>query len=524
MRRRSSLALTASVVLLAACQDADPVVAPSGTQPAFSVQQQTDAVFPRRVIVRLTDGADAGVVARRNGIALERSAAGGRFAVLRGAVGNERALVARLGADANVVYAEPDYLRQPTAVDPKLWAFYNPGGLSVAYTRGKNKGVPVTSFLSVDDADQDNVEGYAAGGSPVAIASIDTGVDFGHSEFGVGGAALVAGWDYYDNDADPSDTDDHGTHTTGTMAGRNVGVAGVSGAASNVTVFVYRVCGALGCPTSAIVSAIYDATDDGVVAMNISIGGGAIAQSESDAIVYANANNALVVVSAGNDGTGTVSCPACDPGAISVAASNWQDALTYYSNWGGGLDITAPGGQMYSNTTEASGIYSSVRGGGYGYLQGTSMAAPQVTGTAGIVASITGLTGAALRARLEGSTDDLGAVGYDTQFGHGRLNSYRAVTNTTLNESGPPPGLTASFSYSCSNLTCNFDASGSTGSITTHSWTGQDGMSGSGVTTTHTYSGAGNFSVTLTVGDGTSTDSSSDTVQCTTRGKRVRCN
>ena len=60
------------------------------------------------------------------------------------------------------------------------------------------------------------------------------------------------------------------------------------------------------------------------------------------------------------------------------------------------------------------------------------MAAPQVTGAAAIVASMTGLRGAALRARLESTADDKGAAGYDTQFGNGRLNAYRAVTGTTL--------------------------------------------------------------------------------------------
>ena len=120
------------------------------------------------------------------------------------------------------------------------------------------------------------------------------------------------------------------------------------------------------------------------------------------------------------------------PLAISVAASNWQDELSYYSNWGPGLDLTAAGGEMYSNTTQEAGIFSSIRGGAYAYFQGTSMAAPQVTGTAGVVASTTGLTGAALRTRLLSSADDLGAPGYDQTFGNGRLNSYRAVTSSTL--------------------------------------------------------------------------------------------
>ena len=526
MPRRTLWLLALAALSLSACQDTfSPVTPEAETGPSFSMQQQVDQIVPGRVLVRLADGVDAADFARGNGVGLGRTVAGQRLAVLTVPAGNERALVARFAGDARVVYAEPDYLRQTTAVDPKLWAFRNPGGLSVAYTRGRNKGQPVTSLLSVEDADMDNIDdGYAAGGSQVAIASIDTGVEFGHPEFG--SATLVPGRDYIDNDDDPSDGDDHGTHTTGTMVGDHVGVAGVAGAAGNVTVHVYRVCGANGCPTSAIVAAIRAATDAGVVAMNLSLGGGSLSQSEADAIQYATDNGALVIASAGNGGTGTVSCPACDANAISVAASDWLDQKAYYTNWGSGLDITAPGGELYSNTTSESGIWSAVRGGGYAYFQGTSMAAPQVTGTAAIVSSVTGMVGSQLRARLLGTTDDLGASGYDTDFGSGRLNSYRAVTNSTLDEGTPPPpptSLQASFTTSCSAYQCSFDGSGSTGSITSYSWTTTDGGSGSGATFSRTFAGDGTYTVTLVVSDGSSSSTATDTLRCRTRGNNVRC-
>jgi subtilisin family serine protease len=254
-------------------------------------------------------------------------------------------------------------------------------------------------------------------------------VDINHSEFS---GRLIAGKDWYSNDNDPSDEDGHGTHTTGTMAGTTVGVAGVSGASAHVRVYVQRVCGRRGCPTSAIVSAIRAAADYGVVAMNLSLGGSSESQAEKDAIAYAASKNALVIASAGNSGTGTVECPACDPNAISVAATDWADKLAPYSNYGPGLDIAAPGGSCYSNTTPEGCIYSAYLGGGYAWLQGTSMAAPQVTGTAAIVASVTGLRGSALRSRILSNADDLGPSGTDTQFGAGRLNSYRAVTNGSL--------------------------------------------------------------------------------------------
>jgi serine protease len=431
MRRPTLLA--AAALAVAACSDLQDTTAPAvdaALAPAEAAVQARDAVMGGEVVVSLRAGARAADVAARHGLELAGRGYAGALVVMRGAVGNEVALAARVGADREVAFAEPNYLRQPTAIDPRLWAFYNPGGLSITFTKGQNRGEVAGSYLSTPDADEDNAEGYAAGGATVVVGSIDTGVDFTHTEFLSG--QLIAGYDWYGQDDDPSDEDDHGTHTTGTMVGRAVGVAGVSGAGANVRVYVQRVCGRRGCPSAAIASAIRAAADyPGLVAMNLSLGGGVLSAAEQDAIAYATGKSVLVVASAGNGGTGTVHCPACDPNAISVAASNWQDELSYYSSWGTGLDLTAPGGELYSNTTSEAGVFSAVRG-GYAYFQGTSMAAPQVTGTAGIVASKTGLTGAALRDRLESTTDDLGVRGYDTSFGNGRLNSYRAVTKRSL--------------------------------------------------------------------------------------------
>jgi len=524
--RRSLFPIAATGTLIfAACQNTDSPLAPADVAlPAFSMSQEVERVVGGRVLARLTPGTDAEAVGRAYGLEVE--ALGRDHVIFRGAAaGSERSLAARMGTNAQVVWAEPDYLRETTraddgtGIDPRLWAFHNPGNLAIYYTRGPNSGQPVSSLRSLADADEDNAPlNYAAGGSPVKIASIDTGVDLGHAEFS--GTRLTAGWDYYSNDADPTDENGHGTHTTGTMVGNTVGVAGVAGASNNVTVYVYRVCGPQGCPTSAIVSAIRAAADQGVVAMNLSLGGSSLSQAEADAIGYALGKGSLVIASAGNGSTGTVSCPACDPRAISVAATDWLDQHAYYTNWGPGLDIIAPGGELYSNTTEEAGIYSAVPG-GYAYYQGTSMAAPQVTGTAAVVASVQGLTGAALRAQIEGTTDDLGASGYDTSFGHGRLNSYRAVTGSTVPPTPEP--LVASYSYGCSGRTCSFDGSGSTGSPTSYDWTFGDGGTASGVTTSHTFAGVGNYVVTLTVGNGTDTDSTSRTIACTKRGPNVRC-
>ena len=441
MSHLRTLALVAAVAGLAACSD-DPVQPDASSAPAdLSLTLRglraagPEQVMPGEVIVKLRAGADARALGRAHGLALAGRGYKDAFVLLRGAVGAEHATAAVLRNDARVEYAEPNYLRQPTAeIDDRLWAFHNPGGLTMNFTTGRSKGQPLpASYASKSDADEDGAPSggyatYAAGGSAVVIGSIDTGVEFTHPEFT---GRLIAGRDWYNNDADPSDDDGHGTHTTGTMAGATVGVAGVSGASAQVKVFVQKVCGRRGCPAAAIANAIRAAADQpGLVAMNLSLGGKSESQAEKDAITYATGRNVLVIASAGNDGTNTVSCPACDPKAISVAATMWQDALASYSNRGPGLDISAPGGQCYSNTTPEGCIYSAYRGGTYEWLQGTSMAAPQVTGTAAIVASKLGSRGDALRTRLLGTTDDLGAAGPDNTFGAGRLNSHRAVTGS----------------------------------------------------------------------------------------------
>jgi subtilisin family serine protease len=451
---RVSAALAATALLvLAACSDVPTPAAPSIAPDAASLSRAGSAeeVVDGEVIVKIKEGADVDAVSYKHGVAKGRQGYDHAFDVLHTTHGNERAMAARLAADPDVEFAEPNYIRHTDAIDARLWAFYNPGGLNMKFTSGGTGYIP-SSYASILDADEDNVQtGYAANGANVTIGSIDTGVDFTHPEFT---GRLIAGKDWYSNDNDPSDTPDegHGTHTTGTMAGSTVGVAGISGAGPHVKVYVQRVCGSTGCPTSAIVNAInaaanyIDASGNHLVAVNMSLGGTSESLAEKNAIAYATSKGVLVIASAGNSGTGTVACPACDVNSISVSSTTWRDALATYSQYGNGLDISAPGGTCYSNTTPEGCIFSSVvhgftggtvytgpqAGGSYTYMQGTSMAAPQVTGTAAAVASKTGLRGSALRSRILNTADDKGTAGYDTKFGFGRVNTYRAVTNTTL--------------------------------------------------------------------------------------------
>ena len=456
----------AALAAAAACSDS-PVASSTIGSPESSAYARAAAEEPvvaGEVIVKLRDGESLDALRSTHGLGRGAQGYAHAFDIVLTTRGNERAMAARLAADPRVEYAEPNFIRHTDAVDSRLWAFYNPGGLNMSFYNDPNgrTGPLPSTYASIADADEDNVAGYAANGADVTIGSIDTGVDFTHPEFT---GRLIAGCDWYDmaaagngsatcTDFTPYDTPDegHGTHTTGTMAGSTVGVAGVAGASAHVKVYVQRVCGAAGCYTSSIINAInaaadyLDANGKHLVAVNMSLGGGTESTGEQTAIQRATNAGVLVIASAGNSGTSRVACPACDANAVSVASTTWRDELASYSQYGKGLDLSAPGGNCYSNSTPEGCIFSAVAagytggavysgplaGGSYTYMQGTSMAAPQVTGTAAVVASVTGLRGSALRSRIESTADDKGTAGYDTRFGNGRVNTYRAVTGTTL--------------------------------------------------------------------------------------------
>jgi len=340
-RLRTALALSA-VAALAACSDS-PVTSSTMETPesgAYARAAADEPVVAGEVIVKLRDGESLDALASTHGVRKGAQGYGHAFDIVLTSRGNERAMAARLAADPRVEYAEPNWIRHTDAVDSRLWAFYNPGGLNMSFYNDPNgrTGPLPSTYASILDADEDNISGYAANGSDVTIGSIDTGVDFNHPEFS---GRLIAGCDWYDmaaagngsatcTDFTPYDTPDegHGTHTTGTMAGSTVGVAGVSGASPHVKVYVQRVCGAAGCYTSSIINAINAAADyidaggKHLVAVNMSLGGGTESTGEKTAIQKATNAGVLVIASAGNSGTSRVACPACDANAVSVASTS----------------------------------------------------------------------------------------------------------------------------------------------------------------------------------------------------------
>lgn len=196
-----------------------------------------------------------------------------------------------------------------------------------------------------------------ARGAGVRVAVLDTGFDLDHPDLE---ANFLAGWDFVDNDADPSDTEGpflgHGTLTSGNIAAidNDVGVVGV---APNAKILPYRVCDSLEgiCFTNAIIGAIDRAVSDGAGVISMSFSGPAASRGETLAIRAAYAAGVVLVASSGNAGRPPVGCPACLPQVIAVGATDIDNALADFSSFGRNQELVGPGVDVPSTTFGGAG-------------------------------------------------------------------------------------------------------------------------------------------------------------------------
>ena len=250
-------------------------------------------------------------------------------------------------------------------------------------------------------------------GKGVVVAVIDSGTDITHPELvpnlwvneaeilgdgidndGNGFADDVYGWNFElgqsDNLVLPGTTNpgqDHGTHVAGIIAAEDDGV-GMTGVAHDAEIMSIRLGDVGPGPTGASVflnsgslaDAIYYAVDNGADVINMSLGTMPSPTLEA-ALDYAASNNVFVVSAAGNSGASTPSAPAsyAVENGVSVGAVDSSGDLAWFSN-GAGFDpamqhVTAPGVD----------VYSTLPNGGYGYKNGTSMAAPYVAGVVALM-------------------------------------------------------------------------------------------------------------------------------------------
>ncbi len=286
-----------------------------------------------------------------------------------------------------VKYAEPDYIyhtQQLIPNDPRfpeLWGMHNTG----------QSGGLVEFDIDAPDAWESHTDAPA-----VVIGSIDTGVDRDHEDLNVniwrnpgevagngvdddgnGYVDDVYGYDFVNNDPDPRDDHDHGSHTMGTAAAAGNNGIGVTGVTWSAQIMSVKVCNAFGsCPSSAIIQGIDYSTENGADVTNNSYGGGGFSQAMKDAIERANQAGILFVAAAGNNGNNNDAFPFYpasydNENIIAVASVDRFGQKSSFSNYGATtVDLGAPG----------SSILSTARNNTYKTFSGTSMATPHVAG------------------------------------------------------------------------------------------------------------------------------------------------
>jgi len=281
----------------------------------------------------------------------------------------------------------------------------------------------------------------STGSNTVMIAILDTGVDCTHPDLI---AHCVSGWNFYDNNSNTSDVYGHGTAVAGTAAAVGNNAIGIDGVAMSSLIMPIRISDLSGYGYSSTISnGIVYAADHGARVANNSYKM-SLSQTITTAAQYLQSKGGVITISAGNDAD-FITNPD-NPYVLTVSATGSNDALASWSTTGNHIDLSAPGVDIYVTT----------RGGGYGSWSGTSFSAPIVAGVAALVISVNpALTASQIQDVIKQSTDDLGTVGWDTQYGFGRVNAYKAVTLATVTT--PPPPLPADTTAPITNITSPID-------------------------------------------------------------------
>ena len=272
------------------------------------------------------------------------------------------------------------------------------------------------------------------GSRDIVVAVIDTGVDPSHKDLNrniwqdPAKKELVYGWNFVSNRPNPNDDHGHGTHVAGIIGAVSDPKTGVSGVAHSVSIMAVKYysdsnSGAVN--LSNTVKAINYAVDHGARIINYSGGGPEFSEDEYLAIKRAEAHGVLFVAAAGNEHQNTDVAenyyyPSAYrlPNMISVAATDIHNNLLPSSNWGKTkVDVAAPG----------ENIYSTLPGGRYGYMTGTSQATAFVSGMAALLLSKDpSLKPQQLKQIIMASVDRLPQLAEKLVTG-GRVNAYTAL-------------------------------------------------------------------------------------------------
>ncbi len=256
-------------------------------------------------------------------------------------------------------------------------------------------------------------------GDGVLIAVLDTGADFSHPDL-AGKLRSDIDWDFVNDDNDASDDNGHGTHVSGIAAAATNNSTGVAGVGWNAIILPLKVMDSGGSGNSFVLArAIQYAADKRARVINMSLGGAYSCPSHlQEAINYAYNRGVLLVAAAGNDGRNQSVFPANCTHVLGVAATTSSDGRASFSNYGNHVSVAAPG--VY--------IRSTCKGGGYCYMQGTSMATPFVAGVAALVYGWRSTyTPDQVASAILDNAQDLGTTGWDQYYGCGRIDAFNAV-------------------------------------------------------------------------------------------------
>jgi len=270
------------------------------------------------------------------------------------------------------------------------------------------------------------------GAVEVVIAITDTGVDGTHPDFG---GKVIAGYDTFNDISISANTNSavysHGTHCAGIAAAIGNNSQGMAGVAWGSTIMPIKICD----DGPNYLASDFDmaeaftwAADNGADIISCSFGGKGYSQTAKDAIDYAVIDNGCVMVAAmGNSHRDEINYPAGYQSVIAVGATNAHDEIASFSTTGDYMSVCAPGVE----------IYSTMPGGGYDYMGGTSMSCPFVAGAAALILSQNpGMSPEEVKTQLEETAVDLGIPGFDSTFGYGRVDLAAAVGAVNPNKYG----------------------------------------------------------------------------------------
>ena len=291
------------------------------------------------------------------------------------------------------------------------------------------------------------------GDSSIIVGIIDTGVQWDHPDLkqniwhnphpgqNPNFQADSIGWDFggldgtRDNNPD-EDRPDHGTYIAGiasAVTNNGIGVAGV-GFKSRIMAVKTSQDNSRSTPTSPpFISYGYEgmvyAADNGASIINASWGGPGYSQLEQDVINYVTSKGALVVAAAGNGGSNEPFYPAGYAHVLAVAATDSADRR---SDWGGGQ--SSDYGPRVGVSAPGTNVFSTWKPGTYTFLSGTSPSAPIVSGTAALIKSLhPSWTPDQIAEQIRVTADPIDNLnpGYEKQLGLGRVNVFRAVSDTS---------------------------------------------------------------------------------------------